>query len=135
MRLARCVVEEADRWAAERFGVSRTTSAQWAARTAAIGAPDLWSAARHLPGRGRFYPGPPGRSITEMGPICEHCQCRILGHGVEAGRRRYCRALRPPRRPEQRRSGHRPRLTRPVPTRKATRVTSLRIHHGPSDAA
>jgi hypothetical protein len=25
-----------------------------------------------------------------MAPICEHCKCRIVGHGVEVGGRFYC---------------------------------------------
>ncbi|WP_460359791.1 hypothetical protein [Actinoallomurus bryophytorum] len=29
-------------------------------------------------------------AIQCMAPICEHCQCRIVGHGVEAGDRFFC---------------------------------------------
>ena len=29
-------------------------------------------------------------AIHAMAPTCEHCQCRILGHGVEAGGGVYC---------------------------------------------
>jgi hypothetical protein len=29
-------------------------------------------------------------AIQKMAPICEHCQCRIVGHGVEAGDRFFC---------------------------------------------
>jgi hypothetical protein len=29
-------------------------------------------------------------AIQRMAPICEHCQCRIVGHGVEAGDRFFC---------------------------------------------
>jgi phage terminase large subunit GpA-like protein len=25
-----------------------------------------------------------------LAPVCEHCQCRILGHGVEIDGRMYC---------------------------------------------
>lgn len=29
-------------------------------------------------------------AITRMAPICEHCRCRIIGHGVEADGRYFC---------------------------------------------
>jgi hypothetical protein len=29
-------------------------------------------------------------AIHMMAPICEHCGCRIIGHGVEVERRFYC---------------------------------------------
>jgi hypothetical protein len=29
-------------------------------------------------------------AIQRMAPICEHCECRIVGHGVEAGDRFFC---------------------------------------------
>ncbi|MFB9834511.1 hypothetical protein [Actinoallomurus acaciae] len=29
-------------------------------------------------------------AIQRMAPVCEHCQCRIVGHGVEAGDRFFC---------------------------------------------
>ncbi|NVI87952.1 hypothetical protein [Actinomadura sp. BRA 177] len=29
-------------------------------------------------------------AITKMAPICEHCQCRIMGHGVEVNGHFYC---------------------------------------------
>lgn len=29
-------------------------------------------------------------AINLMAPICEHCQCRIIGHGVELNRKWYC---------------------------------------------
>jgi hypothetical protein len=29
-------------------------------------------------------------AIQRMAPICEHCQCRIVGHGVEADHRFFC---------------------------------------------
>jgi hypothetical protein len=29
-------------------------------------------------------------AIQRMAPMCEHCQCRIVGHGVEAGDRFFC---------------------------------------------
>lgn len=29
-------------------------------------------------------------AIHALAPTCEHCQCRIVGHGVEAGDRMYC---------------------------------------------
>jgi Rieske Fe-S protein len=25
-----------------------------------------------------------------MAPVCEHCGCRIIGHGVQAGGRFFC---------------------------------------------
>jgi hypothetical protein len=31
-------------------------------------------------------------AITRMAPICEHCQCRVIGHGVEVDRTWYCSA-------------------------------------------
>jgi phage terminase large subunit GpA-like protein len=31
-------------------------------------------------------------AIQRMAPICEHCQCRIIGHGVEADAHWYCSA-------------------------------------------
>jgi hypothetical protein len=30
------------------------------------------------------------RAIHAIVPICEHCQCRVIGHGVEAGGVIYC---------------------------------------------
>ncbi|WP_149360619.1 hypothetical protein [Lolliginicoccus suaedae] len=29
-------------------------------------------------------------AIEAMAPRCEHCGCRIIGHGVEASERQYC---------------------------------------------
>jgi hypothetical protein len=29
-------------------------------------------------------------AIHRMAPTCEHCQCRIIGHGVEASGRFFC---------------------------------------------
>ena len=29
-------------------------------------------------------------AIQLMAPICEHCGCRVIGHGVEASGRFYC---------------------------------------------
>lgn len=29
-------------------------------------------------------------AVTRLAPRCEHCGCRILGHGVEAGGRFFC---------------------------------------------
>lgn len=29
-------------------------------------------------------------AIQQMSPICEHCRCRIIGHGVEAQGRFFC---------------------------------------------
>lgn len=31
-------------------------------------------------------------AIHQMAPICEHCECRVIGHGVEVGRKQYCSA-------------------------------------------
>ena len=29
-------------------------------------------------------------AVTRLAPICEHCQCRIVGHGVDVDGRFYC---------------------------------------------
>jgi phage terminase large subunit GpA-like protein len=29
-------------------------------------------------------------AIHRLAPVCEHCQCRIVGHGVEISGRFYC---------------------------------------------
>jgi Rieske Fe-S protein len=29
-------------------------------------------------------------AIHVLAPTCEHCGCRIIGHGVEAGGRMFC---------------------------------------------
>jgi len=29
-------------------------------------------------------------AIHALAPTCEHCGCRIVGHGIEAGGRFYC---------------------------------------------
>ncbi|HLI03593.1 MAG TPA: hypothetical protein VKU93_04905 [Terracidiphilus sp.] len=29
-------------------------------------------------------------AIHAMAPVCEHCQCRVIGHGVEVGRQFFC---------------------------------------------
>jgi hypothetical protein len=29
-------------------------------------------------------------AIHRLAPICEHCRCRIIGHGVEADGRFFC---------------------------------------------
>jgi hypothetical protein len=29
-------------------------------------------------------------AIQKLAPVCAHCNCRILGHGVEAGSKIYC---------------------------------------------
>ena len=29
-------------------------------------------------------------AIHRLAPICEHCQCKIIGHGVEANGKFYC---------------------------------------------
>jgi hypothetical protein len=29
-------------------------------------------------------------AIQRMAPMCEHCRCRIIGHGVEADGKFYC---------------------------------------------
>ncbi|MFC5184111.1 hypothetical protein [Actinomadura harenae] len=31
-------------------------------------------------------------AITRMAPICEHCGCRVVGHGVAVDRNMYCSA-------------------------------------------
>lgn len=31
-------------------------------------------------------------AIHRMAPVCEHCGCSVIGHGVEAGGRFYCGA-------------------------------------------
>jgi hypothetical protein len=42
--------------------------------------------------------GPRGRgtfdsfecAIEKFAPKCEHCGCRVIGHGIEAGQKFYC---------------------------------------------
>lgn len=29
-------------------------------------------------------------AIHRMAPVCEHCQCRVIGHGVEVDGRFFC---------------------------------------------
>jgi hypothetical protein len=29
-------------------------------------------------------------AIHALAPTCEHCGCRVVGHGVQAGRRIFC---------------------------------------------
>jgi Rieske Fe-S protein len=29
-------------------------------------------------------------AIHALAPVCEHCGCRVIGHGVEAGGRVFC---------------------------------------------
>jgi hypothetical protein len=29
-------------------------------------------------------------AISELAPVCAHCGCRVIGHGVEAGGLFYC---------------------------------------------
>lgn len=29
-------------------------------------------------------------AIHRLAPTCAHCQCRVIGHGVEAAGRMYC---------------------------------------------
>jgi hypothetical protein len=29
-------------------------------------------------------------AIHALAPTCEHCGCRIIGHGIEAGDRMFC---------------------------------------------
>lgn len=29
-------------------------------------------------------------AITALAPVCGHCGCKIIGHGVEAGQHIYC---------------------------------------------
>jgi hypothetical protein len=29
-------------------------------------------------------------AIQKLAPTCAHCQCRIIGHGIEAGDAMYC---------------------------------------------
>ena len=31
-------------------------------------------------------------AIHALAPTCEHCECRIIGHGMEAGGRFFCGA-------------------------------------------
>ena len=31
-------------------------------------------------------------AIQAIAPICEHCQCRVIGHGTEVGGHFYCSA-------------------------------------------
>jgi hypothetical protein len=32
-------------------------------------------------------------AIHKMAPVCEHCQCKVVGHGVEVGGRFFCCAM------------------------------------------
>ena len=29
-------------------------------------------------------------AIHKLAPTCDHCGCRIVGHGVEAGKKMFC---------------------------------------------
>ena len=29
-------------------------------------------------------------AIQKLAPACDHCGCRIIGHGIEAGRKFFC---------------------------------------------
>ena len=29
-------------------------------------------------------------AIHRLAPVCAHCQCRIVGHGVESGGKQFC---------------------------------------------
>jgi hypothetical protein len=29
-------------------------------------------------------------AIQKIAPVCEHCRCRVIGHGVEHGDRIFC---------------------------------------------
>lgn len=29
-------------------------------------------------------------AIASLAPCCSHCNCRIIGHGIEAGGKMYC---------------------------------------------
>jgi hypothetical protein len=29
-------------------------------------------------------------AIHKMAPICEHCQCKVVGHGIEVAGRFFC---------------------------------------------
>lgn len=29
-------------------------------------------------------------AIQKLAPVCAHCGCRVIGHGVQAGERIYC---------------------------------------------
>ncbi len=29
-------------------------------------------------------------AIHRMAPVCEHCGCKVIGHGVQAGGRFFC---------------------------------------------
>jgi len=31
-------------------------------------------------------------AIHAIAPICEHCQCKVVGHGVEVGAQFFCSA-------------------------------------------
>ena len=32
-------------------------------------------------------------AIQKIAPVCEHCHCRVIGHGVEHGDRIFCCAF------------------------------------------
>ena len=48
-------------------------------------------------------------AISAMAPVCSHCNCRIMGHGVEQGGTLY---LRPLRKKQGSNRGSRPRVIR-----------------------
>ena len=29
-------------------------------------------------------------AIHKLAPVCEHCGCKVVGHGIEAGQRFFC---------------------------------------------
>jgi hypothetical protein len=29
-------------------------------------------------------------AIQKLAPACDHCGCKIIGHGIEAGRKYFC---------------------------------------------
>ncbi|WP_020667991.1 hypothetical protein [Amycolatopsis nigrescens] len=29
-------------------------------------------------------------AIHQLAPICEHCQCRVVGHGIQVGQQFFC---------------------------------------------
>jgi hypothetical protein len=29
-------------------------------------------------------------AVFRLAPVCDHCQCRVIGHGVEANGRVFC---------------------------------------------
>ncbi len=53
-------------------------------------------------------------AIHLMAPVCEHCSCKVIGHGTEVDGRFYCAAPTAPATRNQ--PTNRPTASRPAPT-------------------